>query len=94
MRASRPACCSPARSDRGGGTGALTVLHRGSGQGTIVSGVATCDLCGCTPAEPLGDEVPLTWVTSVENGRARTYCDACARENLRAIESKLDPEWW
>jgi hypothetical protein len=56
--------------------------------------VATCDLCGCTPAEPLGDEVPLTWVTSVENGRARIYCDACARENLRAIESKLDPEWW
>jgi hypothetical protein len=30
----------------------------------------------------------------MENGRARTYCDTCSREHLRAIEGKLDSEWW
>jgi hypothetical protein len=40
------------------------------------------------------DEVPMTWMTSVENGRRRVYCDRCSREHLRAIESKLDSEWW
>jgi len=38
--------------------------------------------------------VPLTWVTSVEAGRRRVYCARCARENLRAIEGKLDSAWW
>lgn len=51
----------------------------------------TCDLCGVT-AE--GEAVPLTWATSVENGRTRLYCDRCARENLRAIEGRLDSGWW
>jgi hypothetical protein len=36
----------------------------------------------------------MTWVTSVENGRHKVYCDTCSREHLRAIESKLDSEWW
>jgi hypothetical protein len=36
----------------------------------------------------------MTWVISVENGRRRVYCDRCSREHLRAIESKLDSEWW
>lgn len=60
-----------------------------------MSGVATCDLCGKT-AEPHRDdtEVPVTWAVSVEDGRRKPYCEVCARENLRAIESKLDPEWW
>lgn len=40
------------------------------------------------------DQVPMTWVTSVENGHRRVYCDRCSREHLRAIESKLDAEWW
>jgi hypothetical protein len=52
--------------------------------------VKTCDFCGRT-AE---DAEAMTWVTSVENGRRKTYCDACSREHLRAIESKLDSEWW
>jgi hypothetical protein len=66
-----------------------------------------CDLCGRTPGEAAdeaggdgaaatatSDQVPLTWMTSVENGRATAYCDSCARTHLRAIESKLDSEWW
>ncbi|MFZ2015397.1 MAG: hypothetical protein WAV00_16380 [Nocardioides sp.] len=50
----------------------------------------TCDFCG---REAESAET-LTWVTSVENGRRRTYCDACSREHLRSIEGKLDSEWW
>lgn len=51
----------------------------------------TCDNCGI-PA--VGDDVPLGWVSSVENGAARHYCEICSRENLRAIEARLDPAWW
>ena len=38
--------------------------------------------------------LPLTWTTAVENGRRRVFCDGCSREHLRAIEGKLDSEWW
>jgi hypothetical protein len=51
----------------------------------------TCDFCG---ASVPGTEPPLTWTTAVENGRTRVFCATCSRENLRAIESKLDSEWW
>ena len=46
----------------------------------------TCDFCG-RQAE---DAETLTWTTSVENGRHRTFCDTCSREHLRAMEGKLD----
>jgi hypothetical protein len=52
--------------------------------------VKTCDFCG----KQAPDEETLTWTTSVENKRQRTYCDTCSREHLRAMESKLDAEWW
>ena len=52
---------------------------------------ATCDHCGATAP---GDPPPLTWTTAVENGRSKSFCETCSRENLRAIESKLDSEWW
>jgi hypothetical protein len=56
---------------------------------------ATCDFCGTpAPADQPGDELPLTWTTAVENGRRRVFCAACSREHLRAIEGKLDSEWW
>jgi hypothetical protein len=51
----------------------------------------SCALCGM-PAPT--EDLPLTWVTSVENGRKLVYCDRCARENVRAIEGKLDSAWW
>jgi hypothetical protein len=50
----------------------------------------TCDFCG----RSADDAETLSWTTSQENGRQRTYCDACSREHLRAIEGKLDSEWW
>ncbi|NUR06737.1 MAG: hypothetical protein HOQ45_07000 [Nocardioidaceae bacterium] len=52
---------------------------------------ATCDFCGKVAP---GKDLPLTWSTSVENGRAKVFCETCSREHLRAIESKLDSEWW
>lgn len=50
-----------------------------------------CALCGTRPET---DDLPLTWATSVENGRELVYCDRCARDNLRSIEGKLDSAWW
>jgi len=51
----------------------------------------TCDFCG-TQAE--GDTPPLTWVSAVERGQSKWFCERCSREHLRSIESKLDSEWW
>ncbi|MFD7298149.1 hypothetical protein ACFV9W_33100 [Streptomyces sp. NPDC059897] len=48
-----------------------------------------CARCGTTVRE-----LPLTWTFSVEGGTRRYFCDACARENIRAIEGRLDSDWW
>ncbi|WP_203453853.1 hypothetical protein [Jiangella aurantiaca] len=54
-----------------------------------MSEAVACALCGTTT-----DDVPLTWVSSVERGRTVYYCDRCARDNLRSIEARLDASWW
>ena len=51
----------------------------------------TCDFCGRQEAE---DAKTLTWSTSVENGRTKYYCERCSREHVRAMEGKLDSEYW
>ncbi|MDQ6524421.1 hypothetical protein RB608_12450 [Nocardioides sp. LHD-245] len=51
----------------------------------------TCDFCGRAAED---DALPLTWSTSVERGRVRCYCDTCSRAHLRAMEAKLDSDWW
>ncbi len=51
----------------------------------------TCDFCGRQEAD---EATTLTWTASVENGRKRVYCDTCSRANLRAMEGKLDSEYW
>jgi len=48
-----------------------------------------CAGCGKVAQGPA-----VTWVFSVENGRRRYFCDTCARENLRAIEGRLDSPAW
>ena len=51
----------------------------------------TCAFCGtAAPTDP----APLTWTSSTERGRLQWFCDTCSREHLRAMESKLDSEWW
>lgn len=58
----------------------------------------TCDFCGrqegVDDGSPAGGLAALAWTTAVENGRRRTFCPECSREHLRAMESKLDSEWW
>jgi hypothetical protein len=51
----------------------------------------TCDFCG---RQETDDAKTLAWSTSVEGGRLKTFCDSCSRENLRAMEGKLDSEYW
>jgi hypothetical protein len=53
--------------------------------------VKTCDFCGRREAD---DAKTLTWSTAAENGRTKSYCDRCSREHLRAMEGKLDSEYW
>ncbi|HET9500996.1 MAG TPA: hypothetical protein VFO98_12110 [Marmoricola sp.] len=53
--------------------------------------MTTCAFCGAV-AE--GEQPPITWTSSVEQGSTRWFCDRCSREHLRSIESKLDSEWW
>ncbi len=51
----------------------------------------TCDWCG---AVGRGAGETLAWTIAVENGRRACFCERCSRENLRAIEGKLDSEHW
>jgi hypothetical protein len=53
--------------------------------------VMVCARCGARAEGPVP---PLTWVMSVERGRQLLFCEECGRTHLRAIESKLDSEWW
>ncbi len=53
--------------------------------------VITCSFCGTTVES---DTAPITWTSAVGNGKQRWFCDDCSRRNLRAMESKLDSEWW
>ncbi|MCD7439130.1 hypothetical protein K4B79_12930 [Streptomyces lincolnensis] len=48
-----------------------------------------CARCGTVAEEPQ----PI-WTCSVENGVRQYLCDTCSRENLRAIEGRLDSAWW
>jgi hypothetical protein len=36
----------------------------------------------------------LTWSRGTDGGRTTWTCERCSRDNLRSIESKLDPDWW
>lgn len=58
-----------------------------------VGAKVTCAWCGAT-APSSTEEPPLLWTSSVERGGVRWYCERCSREHLRAIEGRLDGEWW
>ena len=66
------------------------------GRGATVEQVSeasvTCDLCGAVVPGPT--RPPLTWSLSLERGQVQRYCDVCTRDNLRAMEGKLDQEYW
>ncbi|MFG2096144.1 hypothetical protein [Streptomyces sp. NPDC048612] len=48
----------------------------------------------CAGCGAVAEGTPPTWTCSVENGERRYFCDSCARENIRAIEGRLDSSWW
>ncbi len=47
-----------------------------------------CARCGATGFDP------LTWSSSADRPGRRWYCARCSRDNVRAIEGRLDQEWW
>ncbi len=52
-----------------------------------------CARCGA-PAPVADGPPPATWTCSVESGVRQFFCDTCSRDNLRAIEGRLDSSWW
>jgi hypothetical protein len=54
-----------------------------------MSDAVTCVRCGATADPP-----PPTWSMSTGARGVEWICEACTRENVRSIESKLDSEWW
>ncbi|MFF0623482.1 hypothetical protein [Streptomyces sp. NPDC004296] len=58
-------------------------------QAELASDGTVCARCGAVAEEP-----PPTWICSVENGERRYFCDRCARDNIRAIEGRLDSSRW
>ncbi|MFJ9405948.1 hypothetical protein [Streptomyces sp. NPDC101393] len=58
-------------------------------QAELTAENTVCAQCGA-----VAEGTPLTWTCSVENGKRRYFCDGCARENIRAIESRLDSSGW
>ncbi|MCB5908794.1 hypothetical protein [Streptomyces pinistramenti] len=48
----------------------------------------------CARCGTVAEGTPPTWTCSVENGTRRYFCVRCARENLRAIEGRLDSSGW
>ena len=58
----------------------------------------TCSICGRV-ADPGDDgDPPLAWcadiVESRDGPRTRWVCPTCTRKYVRAIESKLEQQWW
>ncbi|ADU49055.1 hypothetical protein [Intrasporangium calvum] len=69
-------------------------IHEPIGDTGELTPLLTCSSCGTTPAPPDQARARLTWSRSVERGRTLWACERCSRDNIRSIESKLDPDWW
>ncbi len=58
----------------------------------MTSSPVACQLCGRTPGSDT--DAPLSRMLDIEGERRRWTCPDCARDNVRALEAKLEPEWW
>lgn len=59
-------------------------------QDRSAAGPAVCTHCGTTTEDP-----GLTWMREFDPRRGSVWCcTGCARSNLRAIEAKLDRDYW
>lgn len=56
-----------------------------------MSGERVCDHCGRHEDDAAR---LLSWTVSVEHGRRLVFCTECSRTHLRAMEGKLDQEYW
>jgi hypothetical protein len=58
----------------------------------------TCSICGRVADRDTDGDPPLGWCSDkveVRGGhRTRWVCAACTREHVRAIEAKLEQQWW
>jgi uncharacterized protein YeaO (DUF488 family) len=60
----------------------------------VGAGTVTCGGCGRVETRP-GETAPATWTATRAGGGATSWlCERCTRENLRALEARLDPAWW
>lgn len=50
-----------------------------------------CSVCGRTPTDATDG---LAWTFDASGGRESWVCSACSRDHVRAIEAKLEQEWW
>lgn len=50
---------------------------------------ATCSGCGAR-----AEQIALTWTASSGPRGTTWLCERCTRENLRALEGRLDEAWW
>lgn len=60
------------------------------------SGMSTvrCQRCGLVGNASSDSSIRLTWVMDRDADQVRWTCPRCAGENVRAMEAKLDLEWW
>jgi predicted RNA-binding Zn-ribbon protein involved in translation (DUF1610 family) len=63
----------------------------------VTEPTVACQSCG-RQLDPAGSGESstelLSWVMDRRDGRTSWTCPACAAANLRALEAKLEPEWW
>jgi len=52
-----------------------------------------CARCGAT-ADAAADGLPEGWSLATSERGVDRLCATCTRENVRAIEARLDEEWW
>lgn len=54
----------------------------------------TCGTCGRTASGEALEQARVRWTFGTERGRVVWTCEECSRRHARAIEGKLDSEWW
>lgn len=52
---------------------------------------SACSVCGGRAEDELA---VLTWTLDAHDDRWDWICPDCSRDHLRAIEARLDAEWW
>jgi len=59
----------------------------------VIRTPSTCARCGAA-GEAAPDGLPEGWSLASSDRGVDRLCADCTRENVRAIEARLDEEWW